>query len=120
MRVLIADKREEVRSGIRVFLEQEDGISGLGEAGKASELIEKVLNEQPDMVLLDWELPGLKANEMIQMLRSLCPGLRIIALSGRPESRTGALDAGADGFISKGDQPEKILAEINILRTKGW
>jgi DNA-binding response OmpR family regulator len=63
-------------------------------------------------VLLDWELPGLTD----AMKRSLMgnPGRRhaIVVLSGRPEVRRAALDAGADEFVSKADHPEELLAAL--------
>ena len=65
------------------------------------------------LVLLDWELPGLEADGLLPTLRELCPRLKVIALSGRPEARHAALDAGVDAFVSKGDPPERLLAAVN-------
>jgi DNA-binding NarL/FixJ family response regulator len=65
-------------------------------------------------VLLDWELPGLQAaNSLLPALRALCPRLSVIALSGKPEARRAALAAGADGFVSKGDPPERLMAAVS-------
>lgn len=112
MRVLLADDQAKVRSALRLLLEQEPDLNVLGEAVDAQGLLDWVRAACPDVVLLDWELPGLKANSLLPILRQLCPHLKVIALSGRPEARGAALAAGADAFVSKGDLPERLLAAV--------
>jgi DNA-binding NarL/FixJ family response regulator len=73
---------------------------------------------QPDLVLLDWELPGLPAVSLLPLLQSHRPGLHVIALSGQPEARQAALEAGADAFVSKGDPPEGLVAAIAACRKR--
>jgi CheY-like chemotaxis protein len=68
---------------------------------------------QPDLVLPDWELPGLRTHAHLSTLRTLCPRLKVIGLSGRPEARQAALTARADAFVSKGDPPERLLAAVD-------
>ena len=57
MRVLLADDQMKVRSALRLLLEQEPGLSVVGEAAEAKDLLAQVGTERPDLVLLDWELP---------------------------------------------------------------
>jgi len=113
MRVLLADDQSKVRSALRLVLEQQPGVSILGEAVDATGLLDWVKAACPDLVLLDWELPGLPRNDVLSALRARCPHLKVIALSGRPEARQAALAAGADAFVSKGDPPERLLAAVN-------
>ena len=137
MRVLLADDQAKVRSALRLVLEQQPGVHILGEAVDATGLLDWVKTARPDLVLLDWELPGLQAANpsidsgrvpstalrqaqdgssgqgLLPTLRELCPGMAVIALSGRPEARRAALDAGVDAFVSKGDPPERLLAAVN-------
>ena len=129
MRVLLADDQAKVRSALRLVLEQQPGVSILGEAVDTTGLLDWVKAACPDLVLLDWELPGLKTagpstvlrqaqdgssgQGLLSTLRELCPCLAVIALSGRPEARRAALDAGVDAFVSKGDPPERLLAAVN-------
>ena len=114
MRVLLADDQSKVRSALRLLLEQEPGMSVVGEAAEAEDLLAQVRAVHPDLVLLDWELPGLQAaNPVLPTLRALCPHLSVIALSGRPGARRAALAAGADAFVSKGDPPEQLMAAVN-------
>ncbi len=113
MRVLLADDRTEVRSALRLLLEQEPGVCVVGEATEAERLLTLVKAIHPDLVLLDWELSSLRADNVLSALHRVYPNLLVIVLSVRPEARRAALAAGADAFISKGDPPERLLAAID-------
>ena len=112
MRVVLADDQSRVRSALRLLLEQQPELEVVGEAAQAEGLLVQVKALCPDLVLLDWELPGLQTVSLLPALRDLCPHLRVVALSGRPEARQAALDAGVDAFVSKGNPPEQLLAAV--------
>jgi DNA-binding NarL/FixJ family response regulator len=114
MHILLADDQAEVRSALRLLLEQEPGIAVVGEAAEAAAVLAQAAASRPDLVFLDWELPGLQATELLHVLRSR-PRMIVIALSGRPEARQAALDAGVDAFVSKGDPPERLLEALYAL-----
>ena len=113
MRILLADGRPKVRFALRVLLERQPGLEVVGEASDACQLLTQVGEISPDLVLLGWELPGLAAPESLSSMRDVCPGLSVIAMSGRPEARQVALAAGADGFVSKVDPPDRLLAAVD-------
>ena len=81
MRVLLADDQSKVRSALRLLLEQEPGMSVVGEAVEDEDLLAQVEATQPDLVLLDWELPGLRTDDWLSTLRTLCPRLKVIVCS---------------------------------------
>jgi len=112
MRVLLADDQSSVRSALRLLLEQEMGLHELDEATDVSSLLSQVETSCPDLVLLDWELPGSRNTELLPSLRTKCPQLFVIVLSGHPEARQAALSAGADAFVGKGDPPKVLLATL--------
>jgi CheY-like chemotaxis protein len=70
---------------------------------------------QPDVLLLDWELPGLNPADAVSRLRAILPQLTVIALSGRLEARQTALAAGADAFVSKSKPPSQLLAVLRAI-----
>ena len=109
MRVIVADDQAKVRSALRLLLEYEPHVEILGEAVDTTGLLDWVKAVCPDLVLLDWELPGMPAAALLPLLHDHCPDLRVIALSSQPEVRQLALEAGADTFASKGDPPEWLL-----------
>ena len=119
MRVLLADDQPEVRSALRLLLEQQPGLDVVGEASEAGDVSAQVQRFNPDVVLLDWELPGPGSAELPAALRSLCPRLLIVALSGRPEAEAAALATGVDAFVSKGDPPESLLTTLRRLAAMG-
>ena len=111
-RVLIADDRFHVRSALRLLLRERLGVTVVDEAVTLEQALELASMEEPDLVLLDWELSAEGGATALVGLRMARPGLAIIALSSNPESRQAALEAGADEFISKGDPPEQLLDSV--------
>ena len=112
MRVLIADDQPHVRSALLLLLRQEPDVTVVGEADDTEQALELVAGQQPDLVLLDWELPGRGGIATLARLQAARPGLLVIALSGRPEARRAALAAGVDVFVSKGEPPDQLLAAV--------
>lgn len=120
MHILLADNQPRVRFALRVLLERQPGLEVVGEATEAEELLAQAEAACPDLVLLGWELPGLAAVGSLAALRRACPKICVIALSGLPEARRAALDAGADAFVSKTDPPGRLLEVIESCRDKGF
>jgi DNA-binding NarL/FixJ family response regulator len=115
VRVLVADDDAHVRSALRLLLEQEPDVQVVGESTAADELIDELVRTHAGVVLLDWELPGLRTNGLLAKMRSVEPLLRMIAMSGRPEQRGEAMRAGMDAFVCKGDAPEMLLGAMRAL-----
>jgi DNA-binding NarL/FixJ family response regulator len=113
---LLADDQSHVRLALRALLERQSGVQVVGEAAHSAALLSQVRAACPDLVLLDWNLPGIAAGELLPALRELCPSLPVIALSGQPEVRRAALAAGADAFVSKADPPERLLAALRSVK----
>ena len=118
MRILLADDQPQVRSALRLLLEHESGVKVVGEALNAKDLLQLTQNIQSDLLLLDWELPGLDVSDLLTMLRADYPCLSIVALSGHMEAQQAALDAGVDAFISKAHPPEKFLPLLRSIHQK--
>jgi DNA-binding NarL/FixJ family response regulator len=119
MRILLADDQPKVRFALRTLLERQPGFEVVGEARSGRDLREQISPTRPDLVLLDWELPGERALDTLSNLRTMYPNLRVIALSGRSEARQAALKAGVDAFVSKSDPPEHLLAAIRDSEQTG-
>jgi DNA-binding NarL/FixJ family response regulator len=126
MRILLADDQPEVRSALRLLLEQETGQWVVcGEVCDTRGVLEQVGEHECDLVLLDWELPGLHPcrgkpptrtdGRVLSALRFLHPEVVLVALSGRSEARQEYATAGADQFISKGEPPENLLGTLHQL-----
>ena len=116
MYVVLADDQVDVRRALTFVLEHECDLQLASEACNADELLHWLSGICPDLVLLDWELPG-GGRELIRRMREIHRGVKIIALSVRPEARDEALSAGVQGFVSKGDPPERLLGVVHSLRS---
>jgi len=116
MRILIADPQLSVRSALKIFLLQEPDLTVVAEASDSQELLAKIETAHPDLVLLDWELPGQPIETVLPSLRAIDPQLAAIALSGRSESERIALAAGANAFVSKTDPPARLLTAIRVIQ----
>jgi len=119
MRVLIADDQANVRSALRLILSQDAGMKVVGEVSSHDDLMASVRLATPDLVLLEWELINSEPSGRISALRETFPGLKIVAMSGRPEARRDALAAGVDEFISKVDPPHQLGAMLHSIRQVG-
>ncbi len=112
MRIILADNQPKVRLALQLLLGQEEERSVVGEAANAEGLFAQIEKTSPDLVLLDWDLPGVPMVDLLSALNNTYPALSVIALSWRLEMEYTALDAGADAFVSKADPPEQLLAAI--------
>lgn len=115
MRILLADDYPEVRSALRLLLEQEPIQASVTEVSDAQELLAALGQDCPTIVLLDWELPGLHTEDRMKDMRANCPSLKVIALSSNLDVRQEALAAGADAFVCKAEPPEQILSALRSL-----
>ena len=113
MRLFIADADQELRVGLQLRLNQEPGLLVVGIAVGAKGLVAQVELSEPDVVLLDWLLPGRPASELVADLRALERRPKIIVLAVRPEVESEAMAAGADVFVTKSAPPDRLVA---ILR----
>ncbi len=112
MRILIADGQSRVRYALKVLLEQQPNWSVVGEAGRFEELLERVRELEPDLLLLDWVLPGKALVEALAAIRGYSPDLRIIFLSETAEAVPASLAAKVDDLASKTNPPDELLAAI--------
>lgn len=116
--VLLADDDAEVRQALRLLCEQALDLAVAGEVRRVEDLLLQLAPLGPDILLLDWELPGEPAvsADLLSHIRTLHP-VKVIILGGRPEAQQDALAAGADAFIYKGDSPDKLLSLLHSVRS---
>ena len=111
-RVLLAETRSDVRSALRLLLEQNPQIAVTNEVAHSSDISPEICGEFADWVVLDWEMPGLNPARLVASIREKFAGLKILAIGSKPISRTESLKAGVDAFVSKADAPEKLVEAI--------
>ena len=121
--ILLVDDHAMLRKGLRALIEQEPGLSVIDEAGDGLEAIEKVRELQPDVVVMDINMPRLNGIEATRRILCEAPQTRILALSIHSAKRyvEEMLEAGVAGYLLKESAPEELLAAIWALRDgKGY
>jgi DNA-binding NarL/FixJ family response regulator len=117
IRVLIADDHSIVCSGVRGELVHYADIEVIGEATNGDEAAQ--LNEtlQPDVLVLDIEMPGLKATEVTRRAQMLPAPMRVLILTahGDIDNVHDMLQAGATGYLLKNEAPEVIADAIRVV-----
>ncbi len=121
IRVLVVDDHPIVRQGLVSVLGDEDDLEVVGEAGSGREAVARVQRLQPDVVLLDLEMPDLDGVDAIPQLLALRPGLGIVVFTAydTDERVLGAVRAGARGYLLKGASAEEIARGIRSVHAGG-
>jgi DNA-binding NarL/FixJ family response regulator len=109
MRVVIADSEFNVRRALTILLQKQRGAAIAGYAASADDLLSLVARTQPDIILLDNNLPGMMTSRLIYEVRRLSPALKIILLSIRPYEGGDVEVLDVDHFVSKVDGPERFV-----------
>ncbi len=111
IRVLLAEDQGMVRGALAALLALEGDIEVVAEVGRGDEVVARAKATEPDVALLDIEMPGLDGLTAAARLRAAMPGCRVLILTtfGRPGYLRRAMEAGASGFLLK-DAPASQLA----------
>lgn len=122
IRVIIVDDESLVRAALRVFLESSDRFELVGEADNGADAITLVRATQPDVVLMDVQMPIMDGIEATQRLTREFPGLKIVALTTFCTERVivPMLSAGASGFLVKDTSPDRILDAARLAHEGGY
>lgn len=114
VKLLLVDDHAVVRLGIMQALELHDEIQIIGTASTGEEAIAFVQKNKPDVVLMDYMMPGMTGVQATPHLLEIDSGIRILIFSGNDDKRYAAeaLDAGAYGFISKSGEMDELALAI--------
>ncbi|MEA2193404.1 MAG: hypothetical protein QOI73_3525 [Solirubrobacteraceae bacterium] len=115
--VLVVDDHAVVRQGLRTFLELQEDIAVVGEAGDGEAALEAVARLRPDVVLMDLVMPRLGGVRAIERLRALAPATRVIVLTSflDEDKVLPAVRAGAAGYLLKDVQPAELVRAIRMV-----
>lgn len=115
VRVLVVDDHTLVRNGIVTILNLDDRIEVIGEASDGAEAIAAVQRHQPDVVLMDVNMPGMNGIKATQEICRRWPGTIVVGLSmqSKDDGPARAMShAGAAAFLSKSADSEKMIETI--------
>ncbi len=114
MKILIADDHTIVREGLKYIISDIPDVEFVDEASNGFEVIEKVNNNEYDLVILDITMPGKNGLDTLKELKQINKKLPVLMLSVHNEEQYGfrVLKAGAAGFIPKHSEPEEFQRAI--------
>lgn len=120
IRVIVADDHARVRRGIRRILEKDSNIRVIAESSTGAGAIQLVHDLQPDVLLLDIEMPDMKGYQVARELRACQAGALIVALSANDDDYfiEEVKQAGIDGYVNKSAAPAKIHQAIYAVSEK--
>ena len=110
IRLLLADDHALVLQALRFALESETDIEIVGEARSGSEVLPRVGETEPDLILLDVRMPGLDGLQVLDRLGEQYPDTKVVILSGadEPELAAETLRRGAKAFLGKAIDPAEV------------
>lgn len=113
--VLLIDDHPLLRRGITQMLEMEDDLNLAGEASNSSEGVTLAMELEPDLILLDLNMPGVNGLETLKRLRDNGVASRIVifTVSDNEDDVVAALRSGADGYLLKDMEPEDLLEQLH-------
>jgi DNA-binding NarL/FixJ family response regulator len=114
IRLLIADDHALFREGLRRILVDDPQITIVGMAATAAEVVQQAIDDQPDIILLDIDMPGGGIVALKRLVAREVP-TRVILLTGHAEYVVAALHAGASGYLLKDARPAEILDAIHTV-----
>ncbi|MGB0387645.1 MAG: response regulator [Ardenticatenaceae bacterium] len=117
IRILIADDHGVVRRGLVLVLRQESDFEVVGEAKDGVAAVRMTEELMPDLVVLDWKMPGMDGLQAAYYIRAKMPTVRLLLLSGARIGSAGldALDDGIDGFVLKDIAPDELTHAIRVV-----
>ena len=120
LRILLADDHEIVRRGLRALLEKHEGWEVCGEASDGRECVDKALQLNPDVVIVDIGMPNLNGLDTTRQLLQHDPHFKVIVLTITDSDQVirEALDAGARGFVLKSDAARDLVSAVEALQNK--
>ena len=113
-RILIVDDRPELRLLLRARLEFEPDLHAVGEASNGAEAVRLARTLVPSAVVLDLEMPVMRGDEAIPLLRAAAPGMGILLYTGVEES-TFAEDATPDAIVRKGASMTELVTQLRAV-----
>ncbi len=117
IRVLVADDHTIVREGVRILLEAQPDIEVVGEASDGQEVIARLRDQQPDIILIDIAMPNLNGLEATRIVKRDYPEVQVIGLTmyESDEYFFQLLAAGASGYVLKKAASTDLLAAIRAV-----
>ena len=121
--IMLVDDHAILRQGLKRSFQDCSDITVVGEAGSGDELLKSLAKCRPHVILLDINLPDANGPSLIQQIKKILPGCKVVVLTmyGHVRYAVDALGNGADGFVLKGSSYNELLGAVRaVARGKSY
>ncbi len=115
----MVDDHELVRTGIRKILDDIKGLKVIGESKTGEEAVKFCRKTEPDVVLMDMDMPGMGGLEATKKILRYAPDIKIIVLTVHSEDPfpTKVMQMGASGYLTKGAGSDEMINAIRVVHS---
>ena len=118
MKTVLASAKLDLRLALEILLREELGTDIVGTASETASVKSLLQSSLPDLLILDWDLPGYAPTQLLAEAKQLPRSPQVIVLGRDKGVRQEALAAGADAFVLAGDPPGDLIAAIRQSHTR--
>ena len=117
IRLVLVDDHDVVRTSLKTFLESHEGFRVVGEANNGETALQVILDNQPDVVVMDITMPGISGLEATRRIKVSSPNCKVLALTVHNDKQYffEMLSAGAMGYLTKQAAAEELIAAIQAV-----
>ncbi len=117
IKVLLVDDHDLVRTGLRMLLEAQSDIEVVGEANSGVTAVSKIKTCQPDVILMDLQMPDMNGIEATREIKAIAPEMAVLALTVYEDDQYffEMLKAGASGYVPKRAAPDELVTAVHTV-----
>lgn len=117
LRVVVVDDHPVVRTGLSALLESSSDIEVVAEAADAESAVAAALAHQPDVVIMDLNLPDASGDQATRRIKERSPGVAVLVLTMDEDAEAvrRAISAGATGYVLKGADPVQVVRAVEAV-----
>ena len=117
IRIMLVDDHEVVRTGVKTFLDTQEGLQVVAEASSGEEALECIAQARPDIVVMDISMPGMDGLQATRRLTRQLPECRVLALTVHEDKQYlfEMMAAGASGYLTKHSAADELVAAIHAV-----
>jgi DNA-binding NarL/FixJ family response regulator len=117
VRIYLIDDQALIRAGFQALLEMDESLKVVGSTGDPRHGVDEVGRLRPDLVVLDITMPGISGLDILAPIKKVSPETKVLIASNHEGSThvIQAMQAGADGYLSKDSEPEELRLAITSI-----
>ena len=117
---MIIEDDADIRALLEILLDRDEQLTLVQSLDNASDALDAVRTDRPDVILCDVGLPGMSGLEAVPLLRDVCPDTVIVMYTANPEGARDAVALGANAVVGKDTGPIRLFGQVVELLEKAY